>query len=99
MPDGFAKDLKTAIRSGKFHTFTSLPLIGGGGSLWLYGIESKSHGAYAARLMEIGSSDLGDDTSDGWHVLVSLYNEETKAANRIICKWITEFLKDKNKAK
>lgn len=95
MPEGFAADLKTAIRSGRFHTWAVMPIIGGGGILSLYGMPDRDgkdmlH-AWGDALLEIGGGEHAEETADGYHWLASLYDRETRAANRLTIRWIDEF--------
>lgn len=96
MPAGFSVDLRAAIKSGLFHTWACLPMIGSGGSLTLHGMP-KRDGLWVEMwwgefLMEIGMGDQAEETADGYHWLASLYEKKTLKANRITIKWIDEYL-------
>ena len=92
MPAGFTTDLKKAIESGKFHTWIVAPMIGGGGILQLYGMAYSIGTAYGDALIEIGESEQAEETRDGYHWLVSLYDADTADANRVTVNWLDERL-------
>ena len=90
MPDGFAVDLKAAIRSGRFFTWMIAPLIGGGGILELNGMPDRRmvHG-WGDALIKLGDRA---ELADGYHWLASLYKRSTTKANRTTLLWIDRFL-------
>lgn len=93
MDADFAANLRDAIRAQKFHTWFVGPLIGGGGYLELRGLCRGQ--AYADRLLELENwvADCDqDDVADGWHWLVSLYDDQTIAGNATTIEWIDEWL-------
>lgn len=96
MPDGFAVDLRVAIKSGRFHTWLVAPLIGGGGVLSLYGMPDRDGQSMLHKwgddLIEIGHGNHAEETSDGYHWLASLYDRKTIKANRATVTWIDEWL-------
>lgn len=96
MPAGFAPDLRTAIRSGKFHTWMVAPLIGGGGLLEMHGMPDRDgrsmFHAWGDALIEIGEGEHAEDTEDAYHWLASLYDRRTPAANLLTVRWIDEFM-------
>lgn len=92
MGENFARDLKAAIKSGKFHTWLVAPMIGGGGILELHGIPFGIRRGYGDRLIELGESERSDDLHDGYCWLVSLYNRNTTKANRTTVAWIDRWL-------
>lgn len=96
MPEGFAADLKTAIKSGRFHTWLVAPLIGGGGILEMNGMPDRDgrwmvH-AWGNAVIKIGERDDAEETADGYRWLVSLYDRKTLKANRATVAWIDEWL-------
>lgn len=96
MPDGFAADLKIAIKSGRFHTWMVAPLIGGGGLLEMNGMPDRDgrwmvH-AWGDALIEIGEGYWAEETADGYRWLVSLYDDKTRKANHATMAWIDEWL-------
>jgi len=93
MPDGFAADLRTAIRSGCFHTSLIAPLIGGGGVLEMHGMPGRRYRGYGDALIALGDRDDAGDVADGFWWLVSLYDKATPKANRTTVSWIDEWLK------
>jgi hypothetical protein len=88
MPPRFADDLKSAIRSAKFHTWTISPMIGGGGILQLHGMPYDTGTKYGDAILEIGGGEHANDTADGYRWLVSLYDGDTPDANRVTVRWI-----------
>ena len=100
MPNGFPIDLRTAIGSRKFHTWIVAPMIGGGGSMWLYGMP-KRDGRYMERfwgeaLVDLGETEAERDDDDrpidvAYHWLASLYNDQTLDANALTIRWIDEW--------
>lgn len=90
MPLPFAADLRKAISAGKFHTWLVAPIIGGGGSLFLRGIDGTVD--YGARMIEIGEGDRAEDCADGYRWLASLYDGETPRANALTIEWLDEWL-------
>ena len=104
MPAGFAVDLRRAIKSGKFHTWAMLPLIGGGGTLELAGMPDRALPRETAQylpywwgsfLMDIGQGEQAEETADGYHWLGSLYERKTLAANRTTIGWIDEYIAER----
>lgn len=87
MPQGFAQGLRTAILSGKFHTWMVSPLIGCGGMLTLYGTLGYG-GRWGDDIIEIGGGDHAEETADGYHWLASLYDFKTPHANKITIGWL-----------
>lgn len=102
MPEHFATDLRTAIKSGQFYTWSVMPMIGGGGSLKLNGMPDRDgkymHFAWGEALMEIGAGDHAEETRDGYRWLVSLYQRSTLKANRATTAWIDEWLKQEQRS-
>lgn len=97
MGEDFARSLKVAIESGKFHTWTVAPLIGGGGSLTLYGMPDREgceplRDGWGDQLIDLGSSPRAAIFADGYHWLVSLYDRDTKKANQATIAWIDSWL-------
>jgi hypothetical protein len=96
MPAGFAADLRTAIRSGKFHTWFMAPLIGCGGVMEMHGMPDRDgrsmFTAWGDRMFEIGVSEDAEMTADGYHWLASLFDRKTKRANQLTVAWIDEWL-------
>ena len=96
MPEGFATDLRTAIRSGRFHTWVVAPMIGGGGLLTLYGMPDRDgkwmpH-KWGDEILTLSEGEKADELADGYRWLVSLYDKKTTTANRATVKWISEWL-------
>lgn len=89
MPDGFAVDLKGAIRRGNFYTWLVAPMIGSGGILELHGIANDTYGD---ALLDLGSGPRADELADGYHWLASLYRRKTTKANRTTIAWIDQWL-------
>lgn len=97
----FAGDLWAAIRSGKFHTFACVSMLGGG-SIEMHGMPKRrapegmdpyySLFFWGNELVELGSGEYADEVSDGYHWMASLYNTETPKANQITLAWIEAFL-------
>lgn len=96
MPEGFAVDLRAAIKSGKFYTWRIAPMIGSGGLLELHGMpyrEDQSMLFYWGEfIIDIGQGEYAEETAGGYHWLVSLYEKQTLKANRQTIKWIDEYL-------
>lgn len=92
MGEDFVRDLKSAIKSGKFHTWLVAPMIGGGGTLTLYGMPFEVRRGYGDRLIDLGGSERADELHDGYRWLVSLYDRSTTKANRTTVRWIDEWL-------
>lgn len=97
MPGGFAPALRDAIKSGKFHTWMTAPLIGGGGIITLYGMPDRSKDwmtglSWGDAIIEAGERDDAEELYDGYRWLVSLYNKDTLAANRTTIAWIDEWI-------
>lgn len=92
MGEEFVRELRTAIRSGEFHTWMVAPMIGGGGSLTLYGMPIDRRWEWGDALIRLGQGDRAEDLSDGYHWLVSLYNRNTTKANRTTLAWIDRWL-------
>ena len=88
MPDGFARDLKAAIISGRFHTWLVAPMIGGGGILDLYGMPRSVGQSYGDAILALGESDDAEDFECGYHWLVSLFDDKTPDANALTVEWI-----------
>lgn len=96
MPEGFAADLRKAIKSGRFHTWLIAPLIGGGGILQMNGMPDRDgkrmmH-AWGDAMIEIGEGDHAEETADGYRWLASLYDRKTRKANGATVGWIDEWL-------
>lgn len=96
MPEGFARDLRTAIKSGRFYTWMVAPLLGGGGILEMNGMPDRD-GKFTVlkwgdALIEIGGGEHAEETADAYRWLVSLYKDHTPKANRATVIWIEEFL-------
>lgn len=102
MPDGFAADLRKAIRSGRFHTWLVAPLIGSGGCLSLYGMPNRGDQFMVHKwgddLINIGSGDRAEEMADGYHWLVSLYDRKTPKANQLTISWINGWIKSHSHA-
>lgn len=96
MPAGFAAALRVAITSGKFHTWSCLPMIGSGGTLELYGMPEREgrwvNIWWGDFLMEIGHGDFAEETADAYQWLVSLYNDKTRKANNITLRWLDSYI-------
>jgi hypothetical protein len=96
MPEGFAVDLRAAIKSGKFYTWLMAPLIGDGGLLELNGMPYREDQSmlfyWGQALIEIGQGEHAEETGEGYRWIVSLYEKETLKANRQTIKWIDEYL-------
>lgn len=94
MGEDFTRDLKVAIKSGKFYTWMIAPMIGGGGLLELHGMPERDGGMWmwGERLIELGQSDRADVLADGYRWLVSLYKNNTMKANRATLAWIDQWL-------
>ncbi len=96
MGEEFAVDLKEAIGSGAFYTWLVAPMIGGGGSLWVYGMPARDGRwmvrEYGQALIELGEGDRAEDLSDGYRWLASLYKTKTTIANRTTIGWINRWL-------
>lgn len=96
MPEGFSSDLKTAIQSGKFHTWRVSPLIGSGGSLSLYGMPKRDGrdmvNKWGEDIIRLGEADYETEKlSDGFLWLVSLFDRDTQKANRLTISWINQW--------
>jgi hypothetical protein len=96
MGEDFARDLKTGIRSGRFHTWMVAPMIGGGGSLTLYGMPDRDgqmmlH-SWGDKIIDLGESRRAGEFASGYSWLVSLYNRSTTKANRTTIRWIDQWL-------
>lgn len=96
MPEGFVADLRTAIESGRFHTWLIAPMIGGGGTLELFGMPDRDGKwmviAWGDAMVKVGEGDRAEETADGYRWLVSLYDRKTLKANRATIAWIDEWL-------
>lgn len=96
MGEEFARDLKAAIKSRKFYTWLVAPMIGGGGTLTLYGMPERDGElmmfAWGNRLLDLGQGGRAEALSDGYHWLVSLYQGSTTKANRTTITWIDRWL-------
>jgi hypothetical protein len=90
MGEDFARDLRSAIKSARFHTWMVAPMIGGGGHLSLYGMPRVN--SYGDRLIELGESGRAEELHDGYRWLVSLYDGYTAKANRTTIGWINQWL-------
>lgn len=94
--EDFARDLKAAIRSGKFYTWMVAPMIGGGGTLELNGMPQRDGRwmvtEWGRALIKLGESDRADYFADGYHWLASLYQTKTTKANRTTVGWIDRWL-------
>ena len=88
--EDFARDLKSAIQSKKFHTWIVAPMIGGGGILSLYGMPCRDD--WGDRIIALGTGVKAKELSDGYHWLASLYNDKTLEANRTTIFWIDQWL-------
>ena len=96
MPQGFAQSLRVAIASGRFFTWATMPIIGGGGMLELNGMPNR-HGRYAVSwwgdfLMEIGQGDDAEEAADAYLWLASLYKNATVKANNITMRWLDQYI-------
>jgi hypothetical protein len=90
MPSGFAAELRTAILSNEFRTFTI------GSLLRIDCVELEGfHPSlkYSKKLIDLESSDHAEETADGYNWLASLCESDTAEANALTIKWIEEFLK------
>lgn len=74
----FSADLRKAILSGRFHTWLVAPLIGSGGDLTMHGMPYK----WGSALMKLEGAEDAEDYAQAYRWLASLYDNETKAANR-----------------
>lgn len=95
MPEGFARDLRTAILSGKFYTFFVAPMIGPGGSLELHGMprpDGVSRLFWGDAMLKLGEGPAAEETADGYRWLASLYQGDTMEANRATVALIDEWL-------
>lgn len=96
MGEEFSRDLKVAIKSKKFHTWMVAPMIGGGGTLSLYGMPERDGRwmvrEWGDRLLELGESDRAAEFADGYRWLVSLYDNKTTKANLATLDWIDQWL-------
>lgn len=96
MGEEFARDLKAAIDSRKFYTWSISPMIGGGGILEVNGMPERdgvrTTQLWGDRLIELGESDRADQFADGYRWLVSLYKSKTTKANRTTINWIDQWL-------
>jgi hypothetical protein len=91
MPSGFAEDLKKAIQSKEFRTFTIGSMLGID-CVELYGMHPSLK--YSHELLDLGSSDNAEETADGYGWLVTLCEDDTPEANVLTITWIDEFLKE-----
>jgi len=95
MPASFPMDLKLAIQSGKFYTFTIGSLLGTDGvelnGLPYEGLLTNCF-KYSHDILELGDSDIAEQSADGWYWLTSLYENETPEANALTIQWIDEFI-------
>jgi hypothetical protein len=98
MPEGFARDLRVAIKSRKFHTWFVAPMIGGGALFYLYGMPDRDGrrmvSEWGDALAALGEREDADEIADGYRCLASLYDGKTRKANAIIIGWIDEWLRD-----
>ncbi len=96
MPQGFAQALRTGILSGRFHTWLVAPLIGGGGSLTLYGVPRRIGRRWGEDwgdcLIELGSGEHAEECADAYHWLASLYDHKTRVANRITLRILDRYI-------
>jgi hypothetical protein len=88
MGEEFSRDLKAAIKDGKFYTWMIAPMIGGGGTLDLGGMSHK----YGDAIIKLGESSREEKVGDGYRWLVSLYKRQTTRANRATLAWIDQWL-------
>lgn len=95
MPDGFAEGLRIGIACGGFHTWLVAPMIGGGGCLSLYGIPYPQSRVWGDALIKLGERDDIEDIADGYHWLVSLYDDITPAANQITIAWLDAWIAER----
>ncbi|PDT77203.1 hypothetical protein [Bradyrhizobium sp. C9] len=96
MGEDFAVDLKTAIRSGRFFTWTIAPMIGGGGMLELNGMPQRDGRSmlfeWGDALIKLGEGRRAEELHDGYRWIVSLYKRNTTKANRTTLAWIDQWL-------
>jgi hypothetical protein len=102
MPDGFVPDLRIAIATGRFHTFSIMAMIGGGGRIETYGMPKREgfddFSGWGKHLINIGQGESAEETADGYHWLVSLYDDKTPEANSATIAWIDEYLAAKSES-
>lgn len=95
MPPTFAADLKTAIKSRRFHTWMIAPMIGGGGILEMHGMPDRDgksmYLTYGDNMLDIGQGEFAEETADGYRWLASLYDNKTLKANKLTISWIDEW--------
>ena len=95
MPRGFAEELKGAIQSGQFSTFTYGSLLGTD-EVQLNGFPYEgllpNSFKYSSDILKLGDSDIAEQSADGWYWLVSLFENETPEANALTIQWIDEFI-------
>lgn len=95
MPDGFAVDLSTAIRTGRFYTWLVAPMIGGGGTIKLNGMPERDGKLsvfwWGEQLIKIGESDDAEASRDAYHWLASLYKADTPKANEMTLRWLLDY--------
>lgn len=96
MGEDFARDLKVAVSSGKFHTWFVAPMIGGGGLISLYGMPDRDGqrmvNAWGDKLIELCEGPQAEQLHDGYRWLASLYNRSTREANRTTVAFIDRWL-------
>ncbi len=90
MGEDFARDLKVAIKSGKFYTWIVAPMIGGGGHMTLYGMAGRNE--WGNKIIDLGESDRAVNLHEGYCWLSSLHTTKTKIANKTTLKWIDRWL-------
>lgn len=96
MPRDFAPALRRAIRAGAFHTWMVAPIIGGGGFLELYGMPARGDcRQWGDFILKAGDRDDAEDMHDGYRWLVSLFDKDTLAANRITIGWIDRWISER----
>lgn len=98
MPDGFAPDLRAAIKGGRFYTWVIAPMIGGGGMLELNGMPARDGRfmtfVWGDAMIEISQGADAEEVTDGYRWLASLYQRSTRAANRTTIGWIDEWQRE-----
>lgn len=95
MPEGFAADLRTAIKGGEFYTWVIAPMIGGGGILEMHGMPLSKFLTYGDDMLALGERHDAEETADGYRWLASLYQRKTLKANRLTIRWIDEWQRDR----
>jgi hypothetical protein len=91
MPPAFGPALSAAIKTGRFHTWMTAPLIGGGGHITFHGMRRDDDTwAWSDALFDVGEGERAEAARDGYRWTVSLYDAETPKANTITLDWISE---------